>query len=223
MADLVRTIKAKTLKESLSDEEVAKAILKVMVKSKKWQEHAKQHQNAELVILATPGLNTHFEKKDEKNLPSLLNQFSERQQLRFSQETKDVKKPEPFVYGPAGKVLGKFSYGPQGVGDSLFSYSSLKGNFSYSNTPAGEQMVIAGCPCGMIMQVAASNGKISEEHIQSHKSGAVYQPGKSMSNIYGPLNAGAAGYGSNVGYNNTPAPAYGKGFLSKEKDHGTGF
>ena len=50
MADLTRKLQAKNVKEGLGDTEVAKAILKIMVKSKKWQDHKKNLANCQRVI-----------------------------------------------------------------------------------------------------------------------------------------------------------------------------
>ncbi len=231
MTDLVKKLRGKSLKDSLNDEEVAKAILKVMVKSKKWQEHAKQHANAELVILSTPGLDTHFEKKDEKNLPSLLINLGERrisnEEFKAETSVKDLPKSEPaFVYGSQGEAAA-FFYGSRAAEKSPFSYNNLKGSaFIYQSGSDPEQMVVAGCPCGFLLQAAATNGKVAEQHLQTHKSSGLsfsYRPGTSLTDSYGPQNVGAAGYGTNISYGNSSVSGYGKSMFERENEHGTGF
>lgn len=221
MPDLTKKLQEKKLKENLSDEEVAKAILKVMVKSKKWKDHAKMHQNAELVILATPGLDTHYEKKDKKNLPSLVLNLNPKS---TEAEGKDTKKEEPeFVYGPQGKAVN-FTYSAKGE-SPLFNYNGPGSNlFSYSKGE-NDQMVVAGCPCGFILQVAASNGKASEEHIKTHEGFSVsYSSLKPLGDIYGPQNLGSAGYGTNGSVNyGTPTTSGYNVKLQNEKKHATGF
>ncbi|MFA4886683.1 MAG: hypothetical protein WC595_00580 [Candidatus Nanoarchaeia archaeon] len=234
--DLVKRLKEKSLKKSLSDEEVAKAILKVMLKSKQWKDHAKSHARAELSILATPGMNTHFEKKDEGNLPKLLEGLAERRQKvqedflfedRLPGATKKTEEIK-IEYGTKGTGnLGKLNYGPSGNKDPVFGYNVSKGGSGIGyNTPEAEQMVVAGCPCGFILTVAGSDGKVMEEH-QKHTGAAYTTSNKSISDIYGTPSGSNVGYGTNksIGYGTTPVgySTKNEGLIQKEKGHGTGF
>lgn len=204
----------RSVKHSLSDEEVAKAIVKVLMRSKVWAEHAKRHNDAQLTILSTPGLNTRFGRKDEGNLPRLV--------LDVGGRNADVKEEVPaFVYGPSG-VQPAFSYG--GISGSV-------GGVAYG-LQDGQQGVIAGCNCGMILQVAASNGKVVEHAQRDHGLGFSFSYSANnsvLASLYGPSEFGSAGYGVNSvsygsssgssGYTVNPA----KGFLEKERKQGTGF
>ena len=226
MGDLVKKLQSRKLREGLSDVEVAKAILKVMQKSKQWKNHAKLHKDAELVILATPGLDTPFEQQDRENLPNLLLKIEQREAPREGVEAleKPDERQEIFVYGLRGESK-VFSYS-KGAG-VVFSYQNpASGSFSYSKTQ-DDAMVVAGCPCGFMMKVAAANARASGEHTLRHNNlGLSFKYRANISDIYSPQNNGLAGYGSNsasVLYGGTSVSGYKPNVMEKEKGHGTGF
>ncbi|MBI5391691.1 hypothetical protein HZB00_01685 [Candidatus Woesearchaeota archaeon] len=182
------------LESYVADEDVIKAILKVMAKSAKWQEHAKSHQGAHLQLLAAPGfeisaiepLLKQTKKEPQVHLQQRLNTAQE-----FSQE-KVVN-----VYSQAQNL--------QGVYGSNQNFNAAYGNHShmmslgnaYENNP--NAMVVAGCPCGLILQFTASNGKVVEE--KKEKSAVGLNQMYSFSHSYGGNNQ--SGYQSqSAGYGN---------------------
>lgn len=233
--DISNKLKQKNLKDSLNDEEVAKAILTVMQKSKKWIEHEQMHKGAELVIIATPGLDTSFSQHENK-LPGLVKDIEKNRTAQVHQ-TREVEITEE-----EEQILDSSVYGVQGQGNfGSVNYGTINGhlgNTTYGIQGQGQNnaMVIAGCPCGFFMQVAASNGKNigMEEHNQNHRLGVSFGSVYSgnLDNLYSPQDMGSAGYGSNsVSYGGTSGSVKGydlndnpaKGFLDHEMQDGTGF
>ncbi len=179
-------MKTNDLSRSLSDEEVVAAILKIMLRSKIWQEHKKQHQDAKLHILATPGFH--------------INNSQESIADKTGKESTEINER---------LHIEKRSYQPQSVyGASITAHSPASHNIQYgrnieltqgeklvygrADAGTGSQEVIAGCNCGLVFDINAANHNENNMTVTSMKVG------------YNAANAGyaksdqqnTAGYGS---------------------------
>ncbi len=206
MSSTVQSPKKETrLEHSVSDTEVLQAILKVIQKSKKWQEHTKVHTNAQLHLLAAPG----FEVTAIE--PSLV---LKTQKQEIKKEATKLEQPTyTTLQKQADPTIQPLIYGDSKAGPSITSMYGTSGNqnFSYqhehqmngmygSNNP--NAMVIAGCPCGLVLEFATSNGKVAE------KKDSGTNPMYSFTHQYG--NAAPSGYQSqSSGYNSKATATHG--------------
>ncbi len=184
---------SQNLDHYLSDEEVVKAILHVMMKSRSWQDHLKQHAGAKLRVLATPG----FEIKDNgAAISAVVSSLQEEQsasQVRTNEKlqgaTQNAYAHTLITHNP---VAHNAAYGSS-VNLSV-SENMVYGNPSLRDS---EQQVIAGCSCGLVMDLRASGASMHTQGAATSKMSINYNM---LQNRY--VNAdtsGSSGYGKSNG------------------------
>ncbi len=164
----------KHIEEYLSDEEVVQAILKIMMQSKAWQEHMRQHEGAQLHLLSTSG----FQLKNEEKM------VSGAVATAASQPAMNTAVRHQYQGGYAGNT----------------SVQSSQGNFSYGSARSGpmQQEVIAGCQCGLVLDMTAQGNVHASQTTTEAKMMVSYSM---MQNSY--VNTGGSGYGTTGASDNT--------------------
>ena len=160
-----KMMQADDLSKSLSDEEVVAAILRIMLRSKIWQEHKKQHQDAHLHILATPGFHI-------KNTQESIADKTGKERTEINERIQIEKKsyqPQS-VYGASITMHNPAVHNVQ-YGQNIPFSSGEKLVYGRADAGTGVQEVIAGCNCGLVFDINAGNHNENNMTVTSMKVG----------------------------------------------------
>lgn len=147
----------KNVEQYLSDDEVVKAILKIMLKSKAWQQHVVDHKGAQLQLLAAPGFHVHDATQS------------------ITSTVASVTTPLP----KSPRVQRRYGLYQERIPEQVRQSASVAYGSSRPAQQSTVQQVVAGCNCGLVLDIntvgtnmhengaAISNFKVSYNMMQN--------------------------------------------------------